>query len=81
MITNKIVCRIQQSILFLTFLLWKFVDTVLVTIVGTVFVTFVGIVFVKLFDTLSAAFIILSHATTELSVINLNTYQFHKHMC
>ena len=35
MIANKTMCRLKQSILYLTFLLWKFADTVLVTFVDT----------------------------------------------
>ena len=38
MTANKTVCRIKQSILYLTFLLLKFADTVLVTIVDILFV-------------------------------------------
>ena len=36
MIPDKTMCRVQKSILYLTFLLWKFVDTLLVTFVDTI---------------------------------------------
>ena len=46
--TNKSVCKIKQSILYLTFLYSEFVDIVLITFVVTVFVIFVNALFVAL---------------------------------
>ena len=41
MITDKTVCRVQKSILYLTFLLWKFVGTLLITFVDTISEVFI----------------------------------------
>ena len=57
MTTNKAVCRIQPPILYLTLLLWKFVNTVLLKFVGT------------FGDKLSALFITSSHIATESSIL------------
>ena len=61
-----------------TFLLWKFVDTVLVTFVGEIFVIFVDIVFATFVDTLSLAFIISSNTITEVLALILKYLQFSK---
>ena len=57
MIANKTMYKIWQSISYLTFLLWQFVNT------------FVGIAFVHFVDTMSIADIISSDAITEVSTI------------
>ena len=57
MITNKTVCKIYQSILYLTFLLLQFIDA---------FLAIVSVIFV---DTISITDILSSHAITEVSVI------------
>ena len=57
MITNKNVCKIYQSILYLTFSLLQFIDA---------FVAIGSVIFV---DTVSITDIISSHAITEVSVI------------
>ena len=57
MITNKTVCKIYHSILYLTFLLLQFIDA---------FVAIVSVIFV---DTTSITDIISSHAITEVPVI------------
>ena len=41
MITDKTVCRVQKLILYLTFLLWKFVETLLITFVDTISEVFI----------------------------------------
>ena len=41
MITNKIVCKIKQSILYITFLSSEFISTVLVTFVDAPSTTFI----------------------------------------
>ena len=41
MITNKIVCKIKQSILYITFLSSEFISTVLVTFVDASSVRFI----------------------------------------
>ena len=41
MITNKIVCKIKQSILYITFLSSEFISTVLVTFVDAPSATFI----------------------------------------
>ena len=41
MITNKIVCKIKQSILYVTFLSSEFISTVLVTFVDAPSATFI----------------------------------------
>ena len=70
--THETVCRIQQSMLYFSFL-WKSVDTVL-------------IIFTNPFaDTLFEKFIFLSHTITESSIIlfrystfsNLHVEGFH----
>ena len=61
MITNETVCKIQQSVLYLNFLLWQFTEEV--------FASFVAIVFVIFVDTISIADIISSHVITKVSVI------------
>ena len=69
--------RIQQSNLYLRFLLRKFVDKILVIFVHIVFVrfvdivsvTFVDILFVTFVDTLLVTFTILLYTITELSII------------
>ena len=48
MIANKNVCKISQSIIYLTFLSSELIDRVFVTFVGAVFVTFVDTVSVIL---------------------------------
>ena len=58
MIDNKTVWKINQS---LAFLLWKFIEAVLVTFVAVVFGFFV--------DILSIAIIISAHSVTEVSAI------------
>ena len=58
MITNKTVCRIWQSTLFITFLQSEFVDTVLVVIVFVIFVY-----------TILITSITLSHEITKVSAI------------
>ena len=63
--TYKTVCKISQSTLYLTFLLWKFIDWVLVTIVDKVLIIFVC----SFFDTLSAAYILSSQVITESLII------------
>lgn len=52
----------QQFILYPTFLLSKFIDTVFASFIGTVQVTFAD----AFVDTLSAAYIILSKVINEL---------------
>ena len=73
MIINKTVCKIKQTILYLTFLSSQFIDIVLVTFVYMLFIIFVGIAFVTFPDTLAVAFIILSHIITGPSIV-LATY-------
>ena len=41
MITNKIICKIKQSILYITFLSSEFISTVLVTFVDAPSATFI----------------------------------------
>ena len=43
MITNKIVCKIKQSILYITFLSSEFISTVLVTFVDAPSATFIDL--------------------------------------
>ena len=71
-VTNKNLCKIYQSILYLTFLLSEFIDTELVTFIDTVFVTFV--------NTLSVTFIISSKKISGLSA-RLFEYYYHKYFC
>ena len=59
--TNKIMCRKQQSILYLTFFSYKFVEIELTT--------FFGKIFVRIADTLSAAFLISSQTIFKSSRI------------
>ena len=61
MTTNKTMCKIRQSILYLTFLSSEFVDAL--------FASFIGIVQLPFVDTLSATSVISSHVITEWSVI------------
>ena len=61
MITNKTICRIYQSILYLLFLSSKIIEAVLVTFVDIVFATFV--------DTIFITCLISSHGLTEVSAI------------
>ena len=56
MVTNKNVCKIQQSVLYFTFLLSQFIDTLVQHLL-----TF--------FDALSTTFMISRHKITELSAI------------
>ena len=70
MITNKTVCKIKQS---LTFLLWKFIEAVLVIFVAIVFVFFV--------DTLLITIITLSHSVTEVSVIVFKYFTLLTNTC
>ena len=65
MITDKTVCRINQSILYFTFLPLEFIDTVLLPIVFAIFV-----------NKISITCIISSHAITELSAIFLKYFLF-----
>ena len=58
MINKKTPCKILQS---LTFLLWQFIETVLVTFLAIIFVVFVDIV--------SITVIISSYSITEVSAI------------
>ena len=57
MIANKTVCKIQQSIFYLTFLICQFINT------------FVALVFAIFVDTISITDIGSSHAITEVSAI------------
>ena len=71
MITNKDVCKIQQSIFYLLssldFLSLEYIDTVLVIFVEIVLGIFVGIVFVTFVNTLPVAFTISLHTIPDLS--------------
>ena len=49
--------------------------------IEVVLVTFVGVMFFTLVDTLSAAFIILSHRVTEVSAILCKSCHSHKYTC
>ena len=64
MITNKTVCKIQQS---LTFLQQQFIDAVVVTFVAMVLIFVVTIAFVFYVDTISITITISSHLVTEVS--------------
>ena len=59
--TNKIVCRIKQSILYLTFLPSEFIEAVLTT--------FADIILVTIVDTISITYIISSNLIFESSTI------------
>ena len=59
-------CKIKQSISYLTFLRQTFVEIVLVTFADIVFVISYGMLFVKLLNTLSVAFIMSSYTLTKV---------------
>ena len=65
MINKKTPCKILQSV---TFLLWKFIETVLVTFLAIIFVVFVDIV--------SITVTISSYTITEVSAILFKYLQF-----
>ena len=65
MINKKTPCKILQSV---TFLLCKFIETVLVTFLAIIFVVFVDIV--------SITVIISSYTITEVSAILFKYLQF-----
>ena len=69
MTTNRTVCKIWQSILYLTFLSSEFIEIVLMTFANIVFAIFFSIVFVTFVDTLSVAFIISLHTLTKVSAL------------
>ena len=59
-------CKIKQSISYLTLLRQTFVEIVLVTFADIVFVISYGMLFVKLLNTLSVAFIMSSYTLTKV---------------
>ena len=64
-ITNKIVCQIEQSV---AFLLWQFIEAVLITSFAIVFVFFV--------DVISITITILSYLVTEASATIFKYLEF-----
>ena len=68
MIINKTMCRIYQSILYLTFLSSEFIDL------------FVAIVFLILVHTISITCIISSHAITEVLAIHFKYYSTNTYL-
>ena len=68
MIINKTMCRIYQSILYLTFLSSEFIDL------------FVAIVFVILVHTISITSIISSHAIIEVLAIHFKYYSTNTYL-
>ena len=79
--TNKIVCRIKQPILYLTFLSSEFIDTVLALFVDAIFVIFPGKVIVTFVDSLSITFIICHTEFLKYQQYFSNTFHPRKYMC
>ena len=79
MIINQNVCKIQQSVLYFTFLLSEVIGTVLMTFADIVFVTFVDKFFFTFIDALS---VIQFHQTQLLNhqYYVLNIYYSRKYM-
>ena len=79
--TNKIVCRIKQPILYFTFLSSEFIDTVLALFVDAIFVIFPGKVIVTFVDSLSITFIIYNTHFLKYQQYFSNTFHSRKYMC
>ena len=79
--TNKIVCRIKQPILYLKFLSSEFIDTVLALFVDAIFVIFPGKVIVTFVDSLSITFIIYNTHFLKYQQYFSNTFHSRKYMC
>ena len=71
MVTNKSVCKIYHSIMYINFLSSKFIDAVFATVFGTVFSEFA----------LPVTLIISSHTINESATILFKYPLSHKYKC